>query len=77
MTEVLQMLISAQDDLAWYEANLNQLKGQYDGKFVAFKNKEVLDSDSILDNLLERLKRSGVDISTVFVKFVSRVKAIL
>ena len=45
MTEisVLQMLESGQNDLAWFESNLDSLKSKYNNKFIAFCNKKVID----------------------------------
>ena len=77
MAEVLQMLLSAQNDILWYEAHLNELRTQYDRKFVAFHNNVVLDADPVLEKLLAKLEKKKIDVSTVFIKFVSRVKAVL
>lgn len=79
MTEasVVQMLVSGQNDLAWFESNLSRLKSQYNKKFIAFHNKEVIDADTNLDNLMKKLKTKEVDLSSIFIKFVSKIKAIL
>jgi len=79
MTEasVLQMLVSGQNDMAWFESNLDSLKSKYNNKFIAFHNKEVIGADSNLDNLMKRLKENSIDTSNIFVKFVSKIKAIL
>ena len=79
MTEaiVLQMLVSGQNDLAWFESNLDSLRSKYNNEFIAFHNKEVIDADANLDSLMDRLKEKDVDTSNIFVKFVSKIKAIL
>ncbi len=74
---VLQMLKSGQSDLAWFESNLDSLKSKYNNKFVAFHNKEVIEVDTNVDSLMKKLKEKRIDTSTVFVKFVSKIKAIL
>ena len=74
---ILQSLLQGREDVKWFDANLMALKSQYNNKFIAFHNKKVLDSDKSLDNLMTRLNQKGVDISNVFIKFVSKVKAIL
>ncbi len=76
-TAVIQMLISGQNDLSWFESNLSTLKSRYNNKFIAFHNKEVIDADSNVDNLVKKLEKRGIDTSNVFIKFVSKVKAIL
>ncbi len=76
-TSVLQMLESGQNDLAWFESNLDSLKSKYDNKFIAFHNKEVIGVDTNVDNLMKKLKEKSIDTSNVFVKFISKIKAIL
>ena len=74
---ILQSLLKGREDIQWFDANLDQLKSEYNNKFIAFHDKQVLDSDKNLDELMRRLQEKGVNISNVFIKFVSRVKAIL
>lgn len=74
---VLQMLVSGRNDQEWFESNLNSLKSKYNNKFIALHNKKVIDVDTDLDALMEKLSKKNIDTSSVFVKFVSKVKAIL
>ena len=74
---VIQMLVSGQNDLAWFESNINSLKSKYNNKFIAFHNKEVIEANANLDNLMDNLEKKGIDTSNLFIKFVSKVKAIL
>lgn len=74
---IVQMLVSGQDDLAWFEDNFTKLKSKYNNKFVAFHNKEIIDADTNVDNLMKKLEQKNIDTSNIFIKFVSKVKAIL
>lgn len=74
---VLQMLESGRNDLMWFESNLDRLKAKYNNRFIAFHDREVIDSDTNVDNLIKRLKENGIDTSNVFIKFVSKIKTIL
>ena len=74
---IVQMLVSGRNDLMWFESNVNKLISKYNNQFIAFRNKEVIDSDSKLDNLLYKLKKKNIDTSDVFIKFVSKIKTIL
>lgn len=76
-TAIVQMLVSGRDDLSWFDSNLTSLKSRYNNKFIAFHNKSVIDADEVLENLVERLKKNGIDTSNVFVKFISTIKEIL
>lgn len=74
---VVQMLVNGQNDLTWFESNLVSLKSKFNNKFIAFRNKEVIDSDPNLDNLINRLNNNNTDISNIFIEFVSKIKTIL
>lgn len=74
---VLQMLESGRKDLIWFESNLDSLKAKYNNKFIAFHDSKVIDADTNIDNLINRLKNKGIDTSNIFIKFVSRIKTIL
>ena len=36
---IVQLLTNAQEDLEWYENNLDSIKKKYDGKFIAIIDK--------------------------------------
>jgi len=74
---IIQSLLQGREDVKWFNANSRTLKSEYNNKFIAFHDKKVLDSDKNLDNLMAKLNEKGVNISNVFIKFVSKVKAIL
>ncbi len=76
-SEIVGMLLKGRDDLAWFNANLDRIKSEHDNRFVAFSDKRIIGSDSNLDNLMRKLKDSGLDPADVFVEFVSKVKFIL
>ena len=71
------MLVSGRNDLMWFESNADKLISKYNNKFIAFRNKGVIDSDSKLDNLLYKLRKKNIDTSDVFIEFVSKIKTIL
>ncbi len=79
MTDVsaVQMLVSARRDLQWYEANREKLISKYNNKFIAFHDNAVIETDTNLESLMNRLKKRGIDTSTVFIEFISKVKSIL
>ena len=76
-TEIVNILVSGQKDIEWFYSNLDRFKSEYDNMFVAFGNKKIIDSDSVLDNLIGKLKSRGIDISDIFIEFVSKTKFIL
>ncbi len=77
MTSIMQMLVNGQNDLSWFESNLESLRLKYNNEFIAFYNKGVIEHDSNLDSLMKKLKSKNIDLSNVFIKFVSKIKSIL
>lgn len=75
--ELVSMLRSGQEDLQWFDSNLSSLIEGFNNRFVAFRNKKVIESSSELDKLISSLKKNGIDTSNVFIKFVSKVRHIL
>jgi hypothetical protein len=77
MSDVVGMLKSGQEDLQWFSTNFSKLTNRYNNRFVAFKNKNILDSDANLDELLNKLDEKHIDRNTVLIEFVSKVRSIL
>ena len=76
-TEIVQMLIKGQNDLKWFDLHLNELIDEYNEKFIAFQENEVIDSDSDLNNLMKKLENKSINTSNLIIKFVSKIKFIL
>ena len=76
-TALIGMLIAGRDDLTWFDAHIGILRAKYHDKFVAFHNGQVLDADTDVERLMKKLGDKGIDTSQLFIKFVSKVKAIL
>jgi len=45
--------------------------------FIAFHNQEVIDSDSNLNGLMQKLEEKHIDTSNILIRFISKVKSIL
>lgn len=77
MTTITQMLVSGQEDLAWFESNLETFKSKYNNEFIAFHNQKILEHDSKLDTLIKKLEERNISPSKVLIRFISKIKAIL
>ncbi len=75
-TEV-QMLIAGQESLEWFNTHIVAIRRQYNNKFVALEDKQIIDFDSNLDTLMERLLMKKIDLSSVMVEFISEIKKVL
>ena len=76
-TEIVRMLIKGQNDLKWFDLHLNELIDEYNEKFIAFKEGEVIEADADLNNLMRKLEKGNIDTSNLIIKFVSKIKFIL
>ena len=76
-SSVIQMLMNSQEDLSWFNSNIEMLKSKYNNKFIAFHEKKVIDSDAELDTLIKKLKNKNVDLSSILIEFISKVRYIL
>ena len=74
---VVEMIVTGQKDLAWFESQKNELIEKFDNKFIAFQNKQVLESDVDVDKLVLKLQSKGLDTSQVLIRFVSKTKTLL
>ena len=75
--DVVQLLLQGQNNLMWFNSNWNELVRDFNNKFIAIENKEVIESDTNLDSLLNKLRSKGVDSSETMIKFVSKIASIL
>ncbi len=75
--DIIKMLKTGQDDLKWFNANFSNLLEKYNEKFIAFYNKEIIDSDTDLNRLMSKLESRNINTSNVIVRYISKIKSIL
>lgn len=77
--ELVIALRDFEEDFQWFLRNREKLLSEYKDKWVVIYGKKVLDSDTDLSVLLERLKHKGFKPNQLLIQFVSRepVEAIL
>ena len=56
----------------WFRTNYEKLKAEYDGKYVAIKNKNYFDSDEDYIKLITRLKSTSDFDESIYTDFVSK-----
>jgi hypothetical protein len=57
----------------WFQENYEELAEEYDGMFVAIYNRGVVDSDTDLDTLIERVE-DRLPVDRVSIEYVSKDK---
>ncbi len=58
------------EDSRWLHSNYNDLIITYNGRYVAIRNRTVIDDDADLDKLKEKLSQRGIESATVLVEFI-------
>jgi len=61
----------AREDRMWFFGMLEKLRKEYANKWVAVHGKKIIAVAEDRDELVEEIKRKGVDISTVEMQFVT------
>lgn len=72
MGETVRLIEKFDRDSTWLAKNLEELREEYAGKYVAVKDKKVVDSDSEMETLLKRLKDEGINPSNIPINYVSK-----
>jgi hypothetical protein len=73
----LEKLKNFNRDLMWFKANYDEIKSHYKGQYVAIKDEEIIDSDTDVMKLFERLrKEKKYDyVSSLVVEYINEHKA--
>ena len=79
MQQDIQLIKDYENDIIWFKSHKSDIRTVYKNIFVAIKNKQIIDSDSVLNRLLEKLRNKGIDPSFALIEFISEkdVKLIL
>lgn len=76
-TDEINLLLRAKKDLEWVRSNAGSFREEYNNRFIAVKNREILASSQTMESLLEALEKKGIDAGEVLVRYVSRVAMVL
>ena len=61
-----------EEDIRWFLANYQRLLKEYEMEWVAIQNGNVVDHDSDLTRLVERLRARGLRPELMLIRFISR-----
>ena len=73
---LLQLFDELDADVAWLKANLDMLKKEHDGEFVAIKGRQIVGSDVDVERLIQKLKAKGVDAGDTLIQYISSIPVI-
>jgi predicted DNA-binding protein (UPF0278 family) len=70
--QILQGLKEFDEDMDWLSEKQENLRKQFANKYIAVVGRRVIDSDSDLEILLQKLKESGRDPGAIPIEFISK-----
>ena len=77
MMSDLEMLQESNSDLIWLRDNMKSVKSEYEGEFIALKDKSIVAFAPNVDVLLRKLREANIDEKSVIVKFISLANQII
>jgi len=69
--QILQELGRFNEDMDWISETQKKLRKKFADKYIAVMNSRVIDSDSELETLLQKLKETGRNPSRIPIEFIS------
>jgi len=73
----LELLNETKKNFDWFKKEYKQLQKKYPGKYVAIKNKEIIESDEDYYLLLKKLEKLGENSSEILIKRVNNPNEVL
>lgn len=70
--EILQGLEEFSEDMDWISETQKKLRKKFANKYIAVMNGQLIESDSDLDTLLQKLRETGRNPSRIPIEFISR-----
>ena len=70
MSNDLEIIKEIEEDSAWFEEHLNEIKKENLNKFVAIKDKAIILVNENLDTLLKILKEIKEDTDKILIEFI-------
>jgi len=72
MIQELQMINEMEQDNKWLESHYEEIRKNYENKFIAIKNKVIVASSSTLDGIMKELEEKGENSSLVSIEFIHK-----
>lgn len=67
----LELLSSSEEDLEWFSENFSEIQEKFSNKLIAIKDKKIVASAKTSEELLNLLKKDGIDESEVLIEVVN------
>ena len=71
MKQDLQLFNDAFNDFSWFKENYTALKIEYEGEFVAIKDREVVAHAPTTEILMTKIRERKIDGSEVLIEYIT------
>lgn len=77
MEQELHILNNIENDSEWLYSHYEEIRERFSDKFIAVKNRNVIESDASMENLVKKLEKKGENPSFLLTKFITRKEIVL
>ncbi|MEA2055053.1 MAG: DUF5678 domain-containing protein [Candidatus Thermoplasmatota archaeon] len=70
MEEEMQVLEDYEKDNRWISENYEQIKKEYTEKYIAVKDKNIIDANKNSDKLIKRLRERNEELERIVIEFI-------
>lgn len=77
MEQNLKLLNQLEKDMDFLNKNMEFFKKEYDQKFIAIKDENVVAVGRLIEDVINTLKLQNIDSSETIIQFISKMKVIL
>ncbi|MEM2842141.1 MAG: DUF5678 domain-containing protein, partial [Thermoproteota archaeon] len=67
-----ELLKTIKEDSKWISQEYNELRGKYEGKVFAVRNKNVIEQGESIEELLDKLEKKGENVAFLLIETIPR-----
>lgn len=71
ISDLIEISSKADNNLKWFLQKYDMLIENYQGKYVAIENEDVIDSDNDINNLLQKLQVNSKHSNSTLIQYIS------
>lgn len=70
MISNLQLLKESEENIIWFQENLDYIREEFFNKIIAIKNKSIIASADNINELMRKLEENNIDPSEVLIESI-------
>lgn len=71
-SQILEILKRYEEDSRWVSEEYENLRGKYEGRVMAVRNRNVISYADTIEELVEKLERMGEDLGFLLIETIPR-----